>query len=123
MDSTTHIRRAAVVWAVLAIVADLLIGFVLAPHMPPGHFTNTASDQTRINNILALILTPIGVGVITFFVYALITFRQPAGPIQFCERRNSPGVRSLPRTPLRSFPWISRMRRSDTGSSRTRPRP
>jgi cytochrome c oxidase subunit 2 len=75
MDSRTDLRRALVIWIVLAIVADLLIGFLLAPHMPPGHFSNTASDQTEINNILALILTPIGIGVITFFVYALFSFR------------------------------------------------
>ncbi len=82
MDSRTHLWRAAVVWIVLAIVADLLIGFLLAPHMPPGHFSNTASDQTEINNILALIMAPIGIGVITFFLYALFAFRQPAGPLQ-----------------------------------------
>ncbi len=82
MDSRTDITRAVIVWVVLAIVADLLIGFLLAPHMPPGHFSNTASDQTEINNILALILTPIGLGVVTFFVYALVSFRQPAGPLE-----------------------------------------
>jgi cytochrome c oxidase subunit II len=82
MDSRTHIRRAAIVWIALSVVADLLIGFLLAPHMPPGHFSNTASDQTEINNILALVLTPIGIGVVTFFVYALLSFRQPAGAIQ-----------------------------------------
>jgi cytochrome c oxidase subunit 2 len=82
MDSRTHIRRAVIAWIVIAIVADLVIGFLLAPHMPPGNFSNTASDQTEINNILALILTPIGIGVIVFFVYALVSFRQPAGPIE-----------------------------------------
>ena len=82
MDSRTDLRRALVIWIVLAVVADLLIGFLLAPHMPPGHFSNTASDQTEINNILTLVLTPIGLGVITFFVYALFAFRQPAGPIE-----------------------------------------
>jgi cytochrome c oxidase subunit 2 len=92
MDSRTHIRRAAIVWIVLSVVADLLIGFALAPHMPPGHFSNTASDQTRINNILALILTPIGLGVVVFFVYALVSFRQPAGPIE-----DGPPMRGDPR--------------------------
>ena len=82
MESRTHITRAVAIWVVLAIVADLLIGFLLAPHMPPGRFSNTASDQTEINNILALVLAPIAVGVITFFVYSLASFRQPAGPIE-----------------------------------------
>jgi cytochrome c oxidase subunit 2 len=92
MESRTDIRRAAVIWVVLAIVADILIGFLLAPHMPPGHFSNTASDQTEINNILALILTPIGLGVVVFFVYALLSFRQPAGPIE-----DGPPMRGDPR--------------------------
>ena len=51
MESRTHLTRAVAIWIALAIVADLLIGFLLAPHMPPGRFSNTASDQTEINNI------------------------------------------------------------------------
>jgi cytochrome c oxidase subunit II len=82
MGSHNDLNRAIGIWVVLSIVADLLLGFLLAPHMPPGHFSNTASDQTEINNVLALILAPIGVGVITGFLYALISFRQPDGPIQ-----------------------------------------
>jgi cytochrome c oxidase subunit 2 len=82
MESRTHLTRAVAIWIALAIVADLLIGFLLAPHMPPGRFSNTASDQTEINNILALVMAPIAVGVITFFVYSLVSFRQPAGPLE-----------------------------------------
>ena len=82
MDDRAHLVRAAAIWIVLAIVADLIVGFLVAPHMPPDNFSNTASDQTHINNVLALIMTPIGVGVITFLVYALVRFRQPPGPLQ-----------------------------------------
>jgi cytochrome c oxidase subunit 2 len=82
VDDRSHLVRAAVIWIVLAIVADLLVGFLVAPHMPPGRFTKAASNQTEINNLLALILTPIGVGVLTFLVYALVSFRQPPGPLQ-----------------------------------------
>ena len=82
MDDRAHLVRAGAIWIVAAIVADLIVGFLVAPHMPPGNFSNTASDQTHINNVLALIMTPIGVGVITFLVYALVRFRQPPGPLQ-----------------------------------------
>jgi cytochrome c oxidase subunit II len=82
VDDRTHLVRAAVIWVVLAIVADLLVGFLVAPHMPPGRFTKEASDQTEINNLLALILTPIGVGVLAFLGYALVCFRQPPGALQ-----------------------------------------
>jgi cytochrome c oxidase subunit 2 len=99
MESRDHLVRAAVVWIVLAIVADLAIGFLVAPHMPPGRFSNTASDQTEINNILALILAPIGVGVIVFFVYALVSFRQRPGPIE-----DGPPLRGNPRL---QTGWVS----------------
>ena len=82
MDDRAHLIRAGAIWVALAIVADLIVGFLVAPHMPPGNFSNTASDQMHINNVLALIMTPIGVGVITFLVYALVRFRQPPGPLQ-----------------------------------------
>jgi len=82
MDDRAHLIRAGAIWIALAIVADLIVGFLVAPHMPPGNFSNTASDQAHINNVLALIMTPIGVGVITFLVYALVRFRQPPGPLQ-----------------------------------------
>jgi cytochrome c oxidase subunit II len=82
MKSEGHFTRVIVIWVVLAIIADLLIGFLLAPHMPPGRFSNTASDQTEINIFLALLLAPVAVGVITFFVYSLAVFRQPAGELQ-----------------------------------------
>ena len=45
MESRTHLTRAVAIWIALAIVADLLIGFLLAPHMPPGRFSNTASSR------------------------------------------------------------------------------
>ena len=95
----------SVIWVVLAIVADLLIGFLLAPHMPPGHFSNTASDQTEINNILALILTPIGLGVITFFVYALFVVPPAGGPAS----RTARPMQGRPRT-CRWAGWASRRR-------------
>ncbi len=82
MDDRAHLIRAAVIWVVLAAIADLIVGLAVASHMPPGHFSTTASDQTEINNLLALIMTPIGVGVITFLVYAVVSFRQPPGPLQ-----------------------------------------
>jgi cytochrome c oxidase subunit II len=82
VDDRSHLVRAAVIWIVLAIVADVLVVFLVDPHMPPGRFTKAASNQTEINNLLALIMTPIGVGVLTFLVYALVCFRQPPGPLQ-----------------------------------------
>ena len=45
-------------------------------------------------------------------------------PIQFCERRNSPGSLPAPRPCASSTPWISRIRRFERGKPpRRRPRP
>ena len=77
MESRAHLTRVLAIWVVLSVVCDLLIGFVLVSHMPPGYFSNTASDQIKINNILALVLTPININVVTFFIYAIVSFRQP----------------------------------------------
>ena len=48
---------------------------------------------------------------------------QPAGPIQFWLVRNSPGVRRELRAPASSLAWISRIRRTETGSVASRSRP
>ena len=48
---------------------------------------------------------------------------QPAEPIQFWLVRSSPGVRCEPRTPSSSLAWISRIRRTDTGSVASRASP
>ena len=47
----------------------------------------------------------------------------PAGPIQFCVVRNSLGCRSFPQTPFSSRLRISRMGRTETGSSANRASP
>ena len=85
MDDRSHLVRAAVIWIVLAIVADVLVVFLVDPHMPPGRFTKAASNQTEINNLLALIMTPIGVGVLTFLVYALV-FGSAGAPVPSNDR-------------------------------------
>ena len=42
---------------------------------------------------------------------------EPGDPIQFWIVRNSPGLLFWPRTPCMSSAWISRISRSETGSS------
>src|SRR5947207_7226553 len=71
-----------VIWLVLSIIAVPAIVFGLGPHMPPGDVSQQASDQTETNIVLAAVLAPISLGVIVAFVYMLVTFRQPDGPIE-----------------------------------------
>lgn len=67
-----------VIWAVLSVIGVLLVLFALEPHMPPGHVSAQSSDQTQTNTVIAAIMTPIGIGVIVFLLYAVFAFRARA---------------------------------------------
>jgi cytochrome c oxidase subunit 2 len=69
-------RRIVVIWVVLSVVGLLAVWFGLQPHMPPGTATAQAHEQREANTIIAMILTPITLAVLIFFVYALTNFRQ-----------------------------------------------
>jgi cytochrome c oxidase subunit 2 len=71
-----HMRRIAVIWLVLSVVGVLAVWFGLEPHMPPGTATAQAHEQREANTIIAIILTPITLGLLAFFGYALTNFRQ-----------------------------------------------
>jgi cytochrome c oxidase subunit II len=77
-----HLRRIAVIWAVLSVVGMLALWFGFQSHMPPGAATAQAHEQREANTIIAIILTPITLGVLTFFAYALTTFRQRGDTIE-----------------------------------------
>jgi cytochrome c oxidase subunit 2 len=79
MNPRAHARRLLVIWIVLSIIGVLAIVFLLNPHMPPGNLTDQASQQTQTNTVIAAIMAPIAIGVVTFFVYALFTFRARDG--------------------------------------------
>jgi cytochrome c oxidase subunit II len=71
--------RIFLIWIVLAIVADLLIAFLLAPHMPPGNMSSSAHDQRTAINVMALMSAPVVVFVLVYFGYALRVWRQRDG--------------------------------------------
>lgn len=73
--SPAHGRRVVTAWVALSVVGVLGVIFGLGPHMPPGNVSDQASQQTQTNTVLAVVMTPIFIGVITFFVYAIATFR------------------------------------------------
>ena len=60
-----------VVWVVLSVIGVLLVIFVLGPHMPPGSDTAQAHEQHEANIIITAILTPIAIGLLVYFAYAL----------------------------------------------------
>jgi cytochrome c oxidase subunit 2 len=58
------------------VIGVLLVIFALGPHIPPGSDTAQAHEQHRANVIISAILTPIAIGLLVYFAYALTVFRQ-----------------------------------------------
>ena len=74
-----HGLRIALIWAVLALAADLLIWFVWGPHLPPGRMASAAQTQQDAIKVLAVTAAPVMVLVLVYFSYAFIVWRQRAG--------------------------------------------
>ena len=74
-----HGRRIFLIWIVLALVADLLIWFVLGPHLPPGTMTSSAGEQQDAIRLMAVMSAPVLLLVFVYFGYALVVWRQRPG--------------------------------------------
>jgi cytochrome c oxidase subunit 2 len=66
-------------WIVLSIIGCLLVALVLGPHLPPGRASSTAASQQTDFTVLATIATPVVVGVLLYFGWALAFWRQRPG--------------------------------------------
>lgn len=70
-----HIWRMVAIWAVLAVVLDVLFYVLVGPHVPPGDMTDVAVSNQFDFNILLLIALPVIVGVWVYLAYAIIMWR------------------------------------------------
>ena len=68
-----------VTWIVLSIIGCLLVALVWGPHIPPGAMSNTAASQQVDITVLATIATPVVIGVLLYFGWALAFWRQKPG--------------------------------------------
>jgi cytochrome c oxidase subunit 2 len=75
----SHGMRIFLIWLVVSVVADVLIGFVLAPHLPPGNMSSAAHDEQAAINIMALLSAPVVAFVLIYFGYALVVWRHREG--------------------------------------------
>jgi cytochrome c oxidase subunit 2 len=75
----SHGLRILVVWIVVAIALDLIYWFLLGPNVPPGRLGSAAQGQQFDINILTVLCLPVVAGVIVYFGYSLIVWRQRAG--------------------------------------------
>ncbi len=74
-----HGLQIFVISLVLAVVADLLLWFVLGPHLPPGTMTSSAVEEQRAIKLMAVMSAPVVVLVLVYFIYALIVWRHREG--------------------------------------------
>jgi cytochrome c oxidase subunit 2 len=68
-----------VIWIVLSVIACLLVGVVWGPHLPPGALSNSASSQQTDITVLSVIATPVIIGVLLYFGWAMAFWRQKPG--------------------------------------------
>ncbi len=76
MSEVNHVRRVALYWLLASVIATPLVVFVAAPGLPPGNGTVESSGQVVDNTVLLGLSTPVALGVLVFFIYALIVFRE-----------------------------------------------
>jgi cytochrome c oxidase subunit 2 len=74
-----HGLRIFLLWLPLALIADLLIWFVLGPHLPPGTMASAAANQQSDFKVMAVLAAPVMAFVLVYFGYALIVWRQREG--------------------------------------------
>jgi cytochrome c oxidase subunit II len=72
-------RWLLVSWIVLSIIGILLVVLVWGPHMPPGRMSVQAASQATDITVLAALATPVIIGVLLYFGWALAFWRKPAG--------------------------------------------
>ncbi|HUC21522.1 MAG TPA: cytochrome c oxidase subunit II [Streptosporangiaceae bacterium] len=68
-----------VTWLVLSIIGCLLVALVWGPHMPPGADSNTARSQQVDITVLGVIATPVVIGILLYFGWAIAFWRQKPG--------------------------------------------
>jgi cytochrome c oxidase subunit 2 len=71
--------RIFLIWLPLAIIADVLIGVLWYPHIPPGRMSDQAAGQAFDIGVMALLCAPVLLFVWVYAAYALIVWRRKPG--------------------------------------------
>ncbi|HEY3952809.1 MAG TPA: cytochrome c oxidase subunit II [Streptosporangiaceae bacterium] len=74
-----HALRLLLMWIPLSVAAILVIWFVWYPHLPPGDMSDAASGQQFDIAVLAVTAAPVVIGVLLYFVYAIVVWRARPG--------------------------------------------
>jgi cytochrome c oxidase subunit II len=68
-----------ILWIVLSVIGCLLVALILGPHLPPGRASEQAASQQTDYTVLGTMATPVVIGVLLYFGWALAFWRQPPG--------------------------------------------
>ena len=74
-----HGLRLLIGWVVASVIGCVLVYFVWGPHLPPGAMSSSAANQQFDTRVLATIATPVVLGVLIYFGYALTFWRAKDG--------------------------------------------
>jgi cytochrome c oxidase subunit 2 len=74
-----HGLRIFLIWAVACAIATPLVYFVWGPHMPPGAMGSAAAGQQWDNTVMGTMATPVVLGVLVYFGYAITVWRHREG--------------------------------------------
>ncbi len=72
-----HLTRLVIPWAILVIIIEPFIWFVLRNHLPPGHMTDSATGIQFDEAVVTMTGSPIVLGVLMYFGYAVTVWRVP----------------------------------------------
>ncbi len=78
-DEPNHAIRLFGTWLVLSLAADLLLWFVVGPHLPPGGLASQADGQRFDIKVMAVMAAPVMIFVLLYFAYSLIVWRGREG--------------------------------------------
>ena len=70
MSTKRHLIIPGIIAAILAVIGDFLVVLVL--HLPPGHATTAANDDTFTGQVFAIISWSVGAAVVTYAVYFIV---------------------------------------------------
>jgi cytochrome c oxidase subunit 2 len=74
-----HGLRLVLMWVPLSAAAILAIWFAWYPHLPPGRMSDEAAGQQFDIAVLAVTAAPVIIGVLLYFIYAIVVWRAKPG--------------------------------------------
>ena len=76
MDNRPHFRNITLFWLLANVIMLPIVIWVLGPGLPPGNATVQSHGQVVDNTVLLATATPVALGVLVYFGYALWAFRE-----------------------------------------------